>query len=76
MNYILQVFAGPWHSSLYTPEAIIRKIGRIASRLPVTGVIIGWRTDPSLYREVGLLPQQLADRLSTMIKETDENNHV
>ena len=53
MNYILQVFAGPWGTALYEPEQIIRKIGQVSSRLRVEKVIIGWQTDPSVYRKVG-----------------------
>ena len=52
MKYILQVFAGAWRAPLYEPEEVIRKIGRIASRLPVDSVIIGWPDDPSFYRKI------------------------
>ena len=49
---------------------------------PLTRVIglpdrfIGHGDMTSLYRELGLLPQQLAERLLTMIKETDGNKHA
>ena len=53
MKYVLQVFAGPWHTAFHEPEEIIRTISRIASRIPVDRVIIGWQTDPAVYRTVG-----------------------
>ena len=53
MKYILQVFTGSWHEPAAGPEEIIRKIGEITSRIPADRVIIGWNTDPSVYREVG-----------------------
>ena len=53
MKYILQIFTGSWHSA--KPEAgdIVQKIGAICTRIPVDQVIIGWNTDPMLYKEVG-----------------------
>ena len=53
MKYVLQVCTGSWHAEHDPPEAIIRKIGDIASRIPVSRVIIGWNTDAALYRRVG-----------------------
>ena len=53
MKFILQVFTGAWHAAHDSAEAIIRKIGDVSSRIPVDRVIIGWNTDPSVYREVG-----------------------
>ena len=53
MKYILQVFTGSWHDGHAAPEGIVRKIGEISSRIPVDRVIIGWNTDPSVYREIG-----------------------
>ena len=53
MKYILQVFTGPWSAADEKAEAIIEKIGGIASRLPVDKVIIGWSANASLYKNVG-----------------------
>ena len=53
MKYILQVFSGPWNTAYWQPEEIIQKIKGIASRIPVEKVIIGWNTDPSVYRKTG-----------------------
>ena len=53
MKYILQVFSGPWNTAYYRPEEIIRTVRGIASRIPVEKVIIGWNTDPSVYRKTG-----------------------
>ena len=53
MKYILQVFTGSWHDGHTAPEGIVRKIAEISSRVPVDKVIIGWNTDPSVYREIG-----------------------
>lgn len=53
MKYILQVFSGPWNTAYYEPEEIIRTVRGIASRIPVEKVIIGWNTDPSVYRKTG-----------------------
>ena len=53
MKYILQVFSGPWNTAYYQPEEIIRTIKGIASRIPVEKVIIGWNTDPSVYKKTG-----------------------
>ena len=53
MKYILQIFIGSWHAQHDDPEDIIRKIRETACRIPVGKVIIGWNTDPSVYKEVG-----------------------
>ena len=53
MKYILQICTGSWHAEHDPPEAIIRKIDEISSRIPVSQVIIGWNTDVSVYRQVG-----------------------
>ena len=53
MKYTLQVFSGPWNTAYYPPEEIIKTIQGIASRIPVEKVIIGWNTDPSVYRKTG-----------------------
>ena len=53
MKYILQVSTGSWQDRCVGPEEIIRKIGEIASRIPVESVIIGCGTDASVYRAVG-----------------------
>jgi len=53
MKYILQVFSGPWNRANWQAEEIIRTIRETASRIPVDKVIIGWYTDPSVYRETG-----------------------
>ena len=53
MKYILQIFTGSWNTSHDDPEAIIRKIRETARRIPVDKVIIGWNTDPSLYKKAG-----------------------
>ena len=53
MKYILQVCSGSWDKAYWKPEEIIRKVGETASRIPVEQVIIGWHTDPSVYRETG-----------------------
>ena len=53
MKYILQVFTGSWHAPHGDPEDIVRKIGETARRIPVDRVIIGWNTDPGIYRAVG-----------------------
>ncbi len=54
MTYILQVFSGSWNTVNYQPEEIIQTIKGIASGIPVEKVIIGWNTDPAVYRETGL----------------------
>lgn len=53
MKYILQIFAGTWHAAHDKPEDMIRKIEDVSSRIPVEKVIIGWNTDPSVYRKLG-----------------------
>ena len=53
MKYILQVFSGPWNQANWQAGEIIRTIREIASQIPVEKVIIGWYTDPSVYRETG-----------------------
>ena len=51
MKYILQVYSGPWNQANWQAEEIIRTIRGITSRIRVESVIIGWHTDPSVYRE-------------------------
>ena len=53
MKYILQIHTGSWHGAHDRTEDIIRRIGEISSRIPVGKVIIGWNTDPSVYKEAG-----------------------
>ena len=53
MKYILQIHTGSWHAAHDRTEDIIRRIGEISSRIPVGKVIIGWNTDPAVYRETG-----------------------
>ncbi|MBR5345341.1 MAG: hypothetical protein IK127_05905 [Clostridia bacterium] len=53
MKYILQICTGSWHSANYPADDIIRKIGKIASRIPVDRIIFGWNTDAELYKKVG-----------------------
>ena len=53
MKYTLQVFTGPWNAAFVRAEDVARRIGEIASRLPVNQVIIGWNADPSLYEKTG-----------------------
>ncbi|MBR4540480.1 MAG: hypothetical protein IKO52_16800 [Clostridia bacterium] len=53
MKYILQIFTGPWHAANVRAEDVVRKIEEIASRIRVEQVIIGWNTDPAIYRKVG-----------------------
>ena len=53
MKYILQIYTGSWHAVHDRTEDIIRRIGEISSRIPVSKVIIGWNTDPSIYKETG-----------------------
>ena len=52
-KFILQVFTGTWHQAAHSEEDIVLKIGDLASRADVSGVIIGWYPDPSLYRKLG-----------------------
>ena len=53
MKYILQIHTGSWHAAHAGTEDIIRRIGEISSWIPVGKVIIGWNTDPSVYKEAG-----------------------
>ena len=55
MKYILQVYNGSWRVLSEDPAAVIRKIDGIASRIPVSKVIIGWNTEKSVYKEIGAL---------------------
>ena len=50
MKYTLQVFTGSWHDIHEQPEKILGRITEVSCRIPVERVIIGWNTDPSLYR--------------------------
>lgn len=54
MKYILQIHTGSWHGAHDRTEDIIRRIGEISLRIPVSKVIIGWNTDPSVYKEAGV----------------------
>ena len=63
MKYILQVFSGPWRKAYCQPEEIIRTVRGIASRIPVDKVIIGWNTDPSVYRETGAFLHEAGIRM-------------
>ena len=53
MKYILQIHTGSWHDKPDEPERIVRKIEEVSSRIPVGKVIIGWSTDPLVYKKVG-----------------------
>ena len=53
MKYILQIFTGAWHAEKPEAGEIVQKIGAVSARIPVDQVIIGWNTDPNLYREIG-----------------------
>ena len=53
MKTILQVFTGFRHEADDSPEDIIGKIAWFSSRMDVDRVIIGWSTEPSVYRKVG-----------------------
>ena len=53
MKYTLQIFTGPWRGANVRAEDVVRKIEEIASRIRVEQVIIGWNTDPAIYRKVG-----------------------
>ena len=53
MRHILQICTGAWDVPNYTAQDIIARIEAIAAKIDVGGVIIGWNTDASLYREVG-----------------------
>ncbi len=53
MKYTLQVFTGSWHDAHEQPEKILGRITEISRRIPVERVIVGWNTDPSLYRTLG-----------------------
>lgn len=53
MRYTLQVFTGSWHDTHEQPEKTLGRIEEISRRIPVERVIVGWNTDPSLYRTLG-----------------------
>ena len=53
MKFIVQIYTGSWYAPHDRAEDIVRRLRGIASLLPVDKVIIGWNTDPSVYREVG-----------------------
>ena len=63
MKFILQIDTGPWHAEHNPPEDIVRSVRKIASLIPVDKVIIGWNTDPSLYRMVGEYLHQAGIRM-------------
>ena len=53
MEYILQVFAGGWHTQNYTADDIIKRLKTITDTIPVKAVLIGWNLNAGLYRTVG-----------------------
>ena len=53
MEYILQVFAGGWHTQNYTAEAVIERLTTVTEAIPVKAVLIGWNLNADLYRAVG-----------------------
>ena len=53
MKKMLQVFTGFGRKSEDSPEDIIRRIAECSSRMEVDKIIIGWSTEPSVYRKVG-----------------------
>ena len=53
MKKMLQVFTGIGRESEDSPEEIIRRIAECSSRMEVDKIIIGWSTEPSVYRKVG-----------------------
>ena len=76
MKYILQVFTGSWHEPAAGPEKIIRKIGEITSRIPADRVIIGWNTDPSVYREVGAFLHRAGMRMLLWLPVFSETDSI
>ena len=52
-SYIVQVSLGGWHSPDYTAEQVISRLDTVCNLIPVKNVIIGWSTDPAIYRKVG-----------------------
>lgn len=76
MKYILQVFSGSWKTTNYRPEEIIQAIGRIASRIPVEKVIIGWSTDPSVYRETGRFLHESGIQMLLWLPVFAENGEI
>ncbi|MDO5122282.1 MAG: hypothetical protein Q4D46_09415 [Erysipelotrichaceae bacterium] len=53
MEYILQVFAGGWHTQSYTADDIMTRLNTIIDAIPVRAVLIGWNLNAGLYRTVG-----------------------
>lgn len=51
--YIVQVSLGGWNRPDYTAQQIIGRLDTVSRLIPVKSVIIGWSTDPEIYREVG-----------------------
>ena len=50
-----QVSLGGWNSPDYTAQQIIGRLDTVSRLIPVKNVIIGWSTDPEIYRE-GIVP--------------------
>lgn len=76
MKYILQVFTGSWHDRHTAPEGIVRKIGEISSRVPVDKVIIGWNTDPSVYRKIGAYLREAGIRMLLWLPVFSETDRI
>ena len=53
MKAILQIFTGGWKNANYTALEILGRLEEITAMMPVEKVILGWRPDPALYRQVG-----------------------
>jgi hypothetical protein len=52
-EYIVQVSLGGWNHPDYTAAQIIGRLDTVSRLIPIKDVIIGWSTDPDIYREVG-----------------------
>ena len=52
-GYVVQVSLGSWNAPAYTAEQVIHRIDSVRRLIPVQKVIIGWSTDPEIYRKVG-----------------------
>ena len=76
MKYILQIFTGSWNEPHDRPEEMIRKIGEVSSRIPVDQVIIGWNTDPEVYREVGAFLHASAIRMLLWLPVFSETGKI
>ena len=53
MKYIGQIFTGGWNIRNYPTEDIIERLKVITAKIPLEKVIIGWNTDPEIYRKTG-----------------------